>query len=410
MAVAAYFGGRIPLDDIVISDRQRSDVGDIGTLMQSIKTHGLLSPIIIERGTKQLVAGGRRLASFKALRDLDPDGGWGTIPFRNYEALAKEDLKILELHENIMRLDLTWQERVKATAALSEMMRGAEPGISEGLLAERIGISANTLMRTLAVHQAMKEENAVVLEASTFTEAYNASKRAQDRATDTLIAGLLQTALPGKMGPKVEPLTLASPVSGTSLLVAAAKEAAITPILGRSQGLPTIKDPDAPRVFAKSILDPAIKEIIDNPPPLATPILCDDFAGWALEYAGEPFNLLHCDFPYGIDFDKHAANGAPKDRKKYADSKDVYTGLCTVLRENYDTLVSSSAQIIFWFSMKYYQETLAFLRSLPDTDVDEFPLIWSRNRGILPRHGYGPRRNYETAFFAYSGVELYLVL
>jgi ParB family transcriptional regulator, chromosome partitioning protein len=56
----------MPIDDIVIGERNRSELGDIAGLAASIADIGLLNPISVdERG--QLLAGRRRLAACKLL-------------------------------------------------------------------------------------------------------------------------------------------------------------------------------------------------------------------------------------------------------------------------------------------------------------------------------------------------------
>jgi ParB family chromosome partitioning protein len=132
-------------------------------------------------------------------------------------------------------------------------------------------------------------------------------------------------------------------------------------------------------------------------------ILTADFLQWASTYEGPKFNLIHCDFPYGIDYEGFKIHGAQHDT--YGDSADTYRTLIrALLVEHLDRLVDASAHLIFWFSMKHYQETLDAIRSAGFT-CDGFPLIWhkSDNAGTLPDPQRGPRRVYESAFFATRG-------
>jgi len=66
-----------------------------------------------------------------------------------------------------------------------------------------------------------------------------------------------------------------------------------------------------------------------------------------------------------------------------------------------DNLIAESAHLIFWFSMEKYQPTFEFLSGI-GWEVNPFPLIWhkSDNAGVAPDPQRGPRRTYETAFFA----------
>lgn len=116
------------------------------------------------------------------------------------------------------------------------------------------------------------------------------------------------------------------------------------------------------------------------------------------------FNLLHCDFPYGVNVgDKIGQSGAAA-AGTYDDRPEVYFALLNHLCKNTDKLCTPSAHLVFWFSMKFFYETVAALRQAGWV-VDPFPLIWhkSDNTGIIPDAKRGPRRTYETALFCSRG-------
>lgn len=131
-------------------------------------------------------------------------------------------------------------------------------------------------------------------------------------------------------------------------------------------------------------------------------ILVADFNLWAPAYTGVPFNFIHTDFPYGINF-QNTGQGAVAEYGDYDDSEDVYWTLLTTLLTNLDSLMAESGHLIHWFSMDYYQKTLDLLQR--HFRVDKRPLIWfkSDNTGILPDFNRGPRWIYETAFFCSRG-------
>jgi ParB/RepB/Spo0J family partition protein len=133
-----------------------------------------------------------------------------------------------------------------------------------------------------------------------------------------------------------------------------------------------------------------------------SPILNANFLEWVQTYDGAPFNLIHCDFPYGINADKFQ-QGAGAAYGGYEDSPDTYWALVRGLVENKEKLLGSSGHVIFWFSMRYYTETLEALRE--HFWVDPYPLIWvkSDNKGTLPDPERGPRRVYEVAFLCSHG-------
>lgn len=119
-------------------NRQRQEFKE--DLIQELKTsieesaHGLLhAPVLQFDGTDYwLVAGERRM---RAIADIYALGGTfryngqpvppGAIPYTELGDLSPADAWEAELEENIRRVDLTWQERAKATTEW-QAMRGAQ--------------------------------------------------------------------------------------------------------------------------------------------------------------------------------------------------------------------------------------------------------------------------------------------
>lgn len=119
-----------------------------------------------------------------------------------------------------------------------------------------------------------------------------------------------------------------------------------------------------------------------------------DFLTWAPAYRGRPFNVIHCDFPYGLNMqDARMANSRQGDR--YEDSPELYWNLVWCLLRNSPTLLAPSGYGLFWLSMKFFSETLEKFGSL----ADPFPAIWHKSdlRGIIPDPKRGGRRTYEAA-------------
>jgi ParB family transcriptional regulator, chromosome partitioning protein len=123
-----------------------------------------------------------------------------------------------------------------------------------------------------------------------------------------------------------------------------------------------------------------------------------DFFEWAPSYAGPKFNLIHCDFPYGIS--SHESGQNPSG---YSDTPDLYWNLIRCLSINLDNFCAESAHIIFWFSPVFYSTTWELLKLLDGFSFDEVPLVWVRDdqRGIVPDAQRRPRRMYEMAFFGW---------
>jgi ParB family chromosome partitioning protein len=93
-------------DAIIIRKRVRRNLGDLTPLVESIRKHGLLNPIVVT-GRRELVAGHRRLEAAKRL-------GWKTVPVRYVDSTVAADLVEMELDENIKRKNLTTDELAEA--------------------------------------------------------------------------------------------------------------------------------------------------------------------------------------------------------------------------------------------------------------------------------------------------------
>lgn len=329
--------------------RQRQDLGDVSDLVNSIRAVGLLNPIIIT-SEGELIAGERRLSAARAL-------GWTHIVVQFREELSDLEKERIEFDENARRLDLTWQERTLAVLRYHELSRGIEgPAWTQLDTAARMGFSEAWIKKTLRVARALREGDKLILSAPQFSVAYGICERQDARKQDSELEAL-NTLLNGGTVPGVSLHTVLSPETIDSLL--------------------------------------------DDLPP--APILNLDFIEWASTYSGPKFNLLHCDFPYGIEADDHD-QGAAKSFGGYSDSEDVYWKLIEALHTHRDRLVTDSAHMLFWFSMKHYEKTCVALQ-VAGWKVNPTPLIWHRvdNSGILPDPRRMPRQVYETALLCSRG-------
>ncbi len=132
-------------------------------------------------------------------------------------------------------------------------------------------------------------------------------------------------------------------------------------------------------------------------------IIVADFNEWAPTYTGPKFNVIHCDFPYGINAHKSAGQSDSSLNVRYDDSPDVYWTLFKTLSVHLDNFCAESAHMIFWFPPTFYCQTWEMLKLLDGFQFDEHPLIWQRgeNEGIAPDPQRRPRRIYDMAFFGW---------
>ena len=90
----------LPVNQIRVGTRARTDLGDIDSLAQAIKEKGLIQPITVDSDLN-LIAGGRRLEAHKLL-------GLTTIPAVIRKSEGKLDSLEIELMENAARKEMTW--------------------------------------------------------------------------------------------------------------------------------------------------------------------------------------------------------------------------------------------------------------------------------------------------------------
>jgi len=101
------------LSKIIIRKRVRKNLGDLASLMESIRRHGLLNPVVIN-DKNELIAGHRRIEAARRL-------GWGAIEVRLVEGRDKADLIEMEIEENTQRKNLTTDELAEAYLRLDKL-------------------------------------------------------------------------------------------------------------------------------------------------------------------------------------------------------------------------------------------------------------------------------------------------
>lgn len=315
--------------------RQRRELKGIPELKNSIARIGLINPPVITRDL-ELKAGERRLT---ALLEL----GWTSIPVQYVDTLDEAEAQLLELEENIKRLDLEWSEECKAVLTFHDLMLTRDSEWTMRGTAEALGMSERTVGEKMAVAREILEGNERVTEAPKFSTARGIVRRTQERK----IASEAITRL-------------------------------------------AVTDP----IAAEEKIEEARR----------VPLVLGDFVEFAAAYTGpRNFNFIHCDFPYGVNADSHA-QGQAAAQGGYRDDFATYAALIQSLNSAMSNIVADSAHLIFWFSMDYYEWTRKQLVTM-GWDVNSFPLIWTKsdNTGILPDPSRGPRRGYETAFLASRG-------
>ncbi len=127
------------------------DPEKIKELAQSIKTYGLLQPIIVREMNNcfQVIAGERRLLACKEL-------GWQTIPSIVKE-INESGMGAVALIENLQRENLHFVEEAMGFQRLIE-----DFGLTQEVLAQRLGKSQSTIANKLRILRLSKEIRKII--------------------------------------------------------------------------------------------------------------------------------------------------------------------------------------------------------------------------------------------------------
>lgn len=382
---------RLPLADIVVdrAARQRRELFDANGsfidndgLLASVTTHGVISPVLVDKNFK-LIFGERRYTASVLV-------GHNDIPARFVEDLTPSEYEQLELIENLCRSELEWRDEVRAIAKLHAInvsdARAAGKTWGIDATAAQVGRGYGHCQRAMRV--AADFDSPKIAMATSMVQAFNTLSRFDDR---------------------VEADTLSSIVDATSNLFDAPTAQAGLPDGATDAG----RKGTAHALNGHDMGDGAFgPDGTPHPsgtsPPLAPsePIQNVSFLQWAATYSGPTFNFLHCDFPYGVNVFGGAWSGR-NSHETYEDKPDDYLTLICSLCSNLDRILAPSAHLMFWTSqnVRIQSATLELFRELaPSLIFNEFPLVWHKtdNVGIVPDPSREARRVVETCLYASS--------
>ncbi len=374
-------------------ERDRRNLGDLSSIQSSIKTIGQITPICVRRDGDEivLVAGERRLQSCINL-GID-------VRVEFWEDLTPEKAKEIELEENLKREDLDWRDEVRSTAALHEIYCKQNEDWNVVKTADRLSISHPSIYIKLTV--AKNLNNTLLKDAQGITHAYSLLQRAAERRSAQIVETIAEGAQ-AAFGAGASHNEVRAEVSTTALKLEENTALEQGETLGSKEAIPAnLAGAGRGEAFASmggSQNQPPAQALTASPPP----ILNLSFLDWVQSYSGPKFNLIHCDFPFGIKFT--GGYGQEEDGVKYESKEEDYWELVDALCLNTEKIASYSSHLVFWFSMTFYTETVKRLRAA-GWKVHDFPYIWykSDGQGIIPGRNEYMRRVYETALICSRG-------
>lgn len=337
---------------LVPSGRQREnfDPEAIAALGNDITANSLYHALLVrqtERGL-ELVAGERRLRAIKQLQFLGQTFSYDNqvVPQGKVPCILLDDMSLLratevELHENILRENLSWQERVKGENRLFELRAMANAAQ---------GLPAPSLASVVAY--------------------------AQDKGLTKIQAGSLS-----------ESVNIAPHLSDPEVAKAGSRKEARKIVERKRQEEYSLKmahviNQSPPQTRHKLILGDMIQEMARLPQGVYDGIITDPPYGRNLHQGGEQGNASW---------------------RAFDDSPDVWEELMITLVKESSRVLKPDAHIYIFCAFENFLQ-LAALFSAEAFNVWPRPLIWAKgNVGALPVPDFGPRYTYECILYARRG-------
>lgn len=109
---------QMDIEEIRIRKRVRKNLGDLSSLVESLKQYGLMNPVVVNH-RHELIAGERRIEAAKRL-------GWRTIAVRVVDDADDIGELEMEIEENTQRKNFSTDELAEAYIRLDRLKN---PGI-----------------------------------------------------------------------------------------------------------------------------------------------------------------------------------------------------------------------------------------------------------------------------------------
>lgn len=354
--------------------RQRTDI-NINDLIPSISARGVLLPLLVQGSLEaiELIAGERRLKTAIFCEKSE-------VPIRFVNGLNSMEIQVIEFEENDNREDLPWQDKARAiykTHSLGLEIYGEESW-TVVRTAAMLSKSEDHVYKMLDLAKSLEAGDESVIKSDTIAQATTILSRRRQRVAGEVLNRILEIQKP------------------------------------------EVEDEETVRDLAPAgdLPSPGVAILVDalerKPGPAIAPfrIINGDMHSFLGSFEDKAkFNFLHCDLPYGVVLNEQANQDA-FEGGGYESTPDIYWAMCHSLAANWKKFMYPSAHVMFWISMNFYEETIAFFERAAgsgliysDLRIWRLPLIWHKtdNRGILPDPNRGPRNITEFALMMSTG-------
>ncbi len=371
-----------PVSQIHEGSRIRKDYGDLTDLADSIKSNGLIHPIVINTSGR-LIAGGRR---FRAMRDVLR---MVEVPITYFEFADEATLRILEREENVRRKSMSWTEEVISIAevhshhALNAALQSQN--WTQRATGELLGMSVASVSYALQLADLVRRGDKEIIACIRPQDALQLLVKRRANESNKIVARL---TIP-KLSPSISSGQTPEQTDIDSLF------APVGPSSGGVQALSD--DGEVP-----SSLGPTPKLTI----PLSRMLLKGDAVEILKQIPDESFDHCVTDWPYGIDMSNLQQDGIGKDVSDTSAEHDVQSNMelhSRILPHIYRVL-KDRGFFITWTDISQWQRGYD-LATAAGFRVQNWPLIWYKTTSASQNGaaGYNFTKNYEIAMVCRKG-------
>lgn len=348
----------VKLEEIIVSERFRDDLGDLDEMVESIKNKGIIQPLSVsvdDSGSMRLLAGGRRYASAQL-------AGLLTVPVIVRDFVDELDSREIELFENIHRKDFTWAERAKLTEEIDRLYKDRHGSNWSGRkTAELLDKGVASVARELQLANALKFMPELA-NCKTADEALKVVKKIEDDA----IVEEMRSRQNQRMQ-HVDNEEHADPTKSAKNL---------------QSGLRTML-----RLADQNYA------------------IGDVFKGMEGLKTNGNIQIIECDPPYGIDLNqqKGSRSNITSNVHSYEEvEREDYPNFVRKLCSELYRVAGKDCWLVFWYGPTWHQLVLESLRAA-GWQVDEIPAIWTKTQGQTLQPEVYLARGYEPFFLCRKG-------
>lgn len=335
----------VPFTQIKFGERFRQDYTGVEELALSIHDKGLLQPIIVDQHLN-LLAGGRRFKAIEYLRNEGSDD-WEEVNVTVRQSETEMDAREIELIENMMRRDLSWDEKIMLTREIHRLYEKNNKDWSGRKTAELLERSVGSVASQLQLADAL--------------DAVPELKKAKnaDQAKKILDSAYLKAAL--------------------------------SELAKRTSETTSKESQDLDLLISRGEIAYIVKDVFEGMAEMVTEDL--------------EVSFIEVDPPYAVDLAKMKRPSKTADDSKVHEyieiEKEDYVEFLNKLCKELYRVSSPYMSIVFWFGSQWYKEVYTALTDAK-FKIDPIPAIWTKGHGQVNNVTEKLARTYECFFYGFK--------